>query len=61
MSEYRKTFHLKTDCVKAILELDDKYTVDYLMRWSKKDLINYYNTLVFRKERKKEKDENSNR
>lgn len=41
--------------IKKILALDNKYTNDYLMSWRKKDLLDYYNTLVI-KNNKKEKE-----
>ena len=33
----------KYEVIKKILKIDHKYDCDYLMQWTKKDLINYYN------------------
>ena len=44
--KYLKTARNKYIIIKKILALDNKYTSDYLMRWHKQDLINYYNKLV---------------
>jgi hypothetical protein len=48
--KYAKNKH---SVIKKILELDNRYTVDYMMTWTKKDLLEYYNKLI-RKERKYE-------
>ena len=55
--EYLKTARNKYIIIKKILELDNKYTSDYLMRWHKQDLIDYYNNLM----RKKEKENAENK
>lgn len=44
--EYLKTARNKYIIIKKILALDNKYTSDYLMRWRKQDLIDYYNKLL---------------
>ena len=49
--EYLKTARNKYVIIKKILELDNKYTSDYLMRWHKKDLLDYYNNLMRNKEK----------
>ena len=36
----------KYEIIKRILKINDKYTSDYLMTWTKKMLINYYNSCV---------------
>lgn len=46
----------KCTIVKKILELDTKYTSDYLMSWTKKQLLNYYNSLVIKLNKKKAKE-----
>lgn len=55
--KYLKTARNKYIIIKKILALDNKYTSDYLMRWHKKDLLDYYNNLM----RKKEKENAENK
>lgn len=52
--EYRKTFRTKYEVIKRILQLDSRTNSDYLMCWTKKNLIHYYNDLLYRLERKRE-------
>ena len=54
--EYLKTARNKYIIIKKILELDNKYTSDYLMRWRKQDLIDYYNSLMRKKEKENAED-----
>ena len=44
--KYLKYARNKYDMIKRILKLDSKHTVDYMMTWSKKDLLDYYNKLI---------------
>ena len=48
---YKKYARTKYDIVKKILGLDSKYNSDYLMRWRKQDLLDYYNNLMRKKEK----------
>lgn len=54
--KYLKTARNKYIIIKKILELDNKYTSDYLMRWRKQDLIDYYNNLMRKKEKENAED-----
>lgn len=54
--EYLKTARNKYIIIRKILELDNKYTSDYLIRWHKRDLIDYYNNLMRKKEKENAED-----
>ena len=54
--EYLKTARNKYVIIKKILELDNKYTSDYLMRWHKQDLLDYYNNFMRKKEKEHAED-----
>ena len=42
----------KAMIIKKILLLDTRYDSDYLMRWTKKDLLDHYNSLIIKLSKK---------
>lgn len=47
----------KYTIIKMILALDKRYDSDYLMRWTKKDLLDHYNSLVVKISKKEKTNE----
>lgn len=50
-----KCARTKYDVIKKILKIDNRYTSDYLMTWTKKDLIDHYNNEIDKIYKNKEK------
>ncbi len=54
--KYLKTARNKYIIIKKILKLDNKYTSDYLIRWHKQDLLDYYNNFMRKNEKENAED-----